>query len=63
MIVVIKYVIDKDISTVLLRLASVLGIDPNMNIQRTIQNKQAKVFNNHLFLIEAEANEINLSQL
>lgn len=57
------YVIDKDISTVLLRLASVLGIDPNMNIQRTIQNKQAKVFNNHLFLIEAEANEINLSQL
>lgn len=57
------YVIDKDISTVLLRLASVLGIDPNINIQRTIQNKQAKVFNNHLFLIEAEANEINLSQL
>ncbi len=57
------YVIDKDINTVLLRLADVLGIEPTRKTQRLIQNKTALVFNNYLTLIEAEAHEINLSQL
>ena len=47
----------------MLRLASVLGIDSDRKTQRQVQGKTAFVFNNHLTLIEAEAHEINLSQL
>lgn len=57
------YIIDKDINAILLRLASVLGIDPNRKTQRQVQGKTAFVFNNHLTLVEAEAHEINLSEL
>lgn len=57
------YIIDKDINAILLRLASVLGIDSDRKTQRQVQGKTAFVFNNHLTLIEAEAHEINLSQL
>lgn len=57
------YIIDKDINALLLRLASVLGIDPNRKTQRLIQDKPAFIFNNHLTLVEAEAHEINLSEL
>lgn len=57
------YVIDKDISAVSKRLASMLGIDPSRFTNRQIQNKSACVLNNNLTLIQAEANEINLSQL
>ena len=57
------FIIDKNADVVLRSLTLALGIDPNRFTQRRIQNKQARVFNNHLTLIEANANEIDLSQL
>lgn len=57
------FIIDKDVDSILLRLASALGIDPNRKAQRIIQDRPALVFNDHLILIKAEAHEINLSQL
>lgn len=57
------FIIDKNADIVLRSLTLALGIDSNRFTQRRIQNKQARVFNNHLTLIEADANEIDLSQL
>lgn len=57
------FIIDKNTDIVLRNIALTLGVDSNRFTQRIIQNKQARIFNNHLTLIEADAHEINLSQL
>lgn len=57
-------IIDSDINVVLQRFASLIGLDPVRKTQINIQDKKAyKLSVNNIILIEASADEIDLSQL
>lgn len=56
-------IIDTDVKTIMHRLTSIIGVDLARRTQMVIQGKTAYKLNTNLILIEANANEINISQL
>lgn len=56
-------IIDTDPKSIIIRLASLIGFDQKRIVQTITQGKTAYILNSNITVIEANAHEINLSQL